>query len=90
MTTNKRLVVIGNGMAGARFVEELLTRHGGEHFDVIMFGDEPYSKYNRILLSSVLARSHEPKDIFLNSLQWYGENGITLHAGIRVESGNEQ
>jgi nitrite reductase (NADH) large subunit len=82
----ERLVVIGNGMGGARFVEELLARGGRERFDIVMFGDEPYGNYNRILLSGVLAGSHEPKDIFLNSLQWYEENHITLHAGVRVES----
>src|SRR5215831_12677262 len=82
----ERLVVIGNGMGGARFVEELLRRGGQKHFEMVMFGDEPYGNYNRILLSGVLAGSHEPKDIFLNSLQWYTENGIKLHAGVRVES----
>src|SRR5215469_11091866 len=82
----ERLVVIGNGMGGARFVEELLRRGGDKHFEIVMFGDEPYGNYNRILLSGVLAGSHEPKDIFLNSLQWYSENGIKLHAGLRVES----
>ena len=82
----ERLVVIGNGMGGARFVEELLARNGRERFEIVMFGDEPYGNYNRILLSGVLAGSHEPKDIFLNSLQWYEENHITLHAGVRVES----
>jgi len=73
-------------MGGARFVEELLRRGGHKHFEIVMFGDEPYGNYNRILLSGVLAGSHEPKDIFLNSLQWYSENGIKLHAGVRVES----
>ena len=86
MAMKETLVVIGNGMAGARFVEELLARNGREHFDIVMFGDEPYGNYNRILLSNVLAGSHEPKDIFLNPLGWYEKNGITLHAGIRVES----
>src|SRR5262245_3083893 len=82
----ERLVVIGNGMAGARFVEELVGRNGREHFDIVMFGDEPYGNYNRILLSGVLAGSHEPKEIFLNPLQWYTDNGIKLHAGVRVQS----
>src|SRR5438128_8814108 len=84
--TKDRLVVIGNGMGGARFVEELLARNGRARFDIVMFGDEPYGNYNRILLSNVLAGSHEPKDIFLNSMQWYEDNSITLHAGVRVES----
>ena len=86
MTTKQRLVVIGNGMGGARFVEEVLARKGRDHFEIVMFGDEPYGNYNRILLSNVLAGSHEPKDIFLNPLQWYEDNHITLHAGTRVES----
>jgi nitrite reductase (NADH) large subunit len=81
----ERLVVIGNGMAGGRFVEELLARNGRERYDIVMFGDEPYGNYNRILLSGVLAGSHEPKEIFLNPLHWYAENGIKLHAGVRVE-----
>ena len=51
-----------------------------------MFGDEPYGNYNRILLSRVLARSHDPKDIFINPLSWYEENDVRLHAGVRVAS----
>src|SRR5262245_19142537 len=82
----EKLVVIGNGMGGARFVEELLSRGGRDQFEIVMFGDEPYGNYNRILLSGVLAGSHEPKEIFLNPLQWYTDNGIMLHAGVREES----
>jgi nitrite reductase (NADH) large subunit len=80
----KRLVVIGNGMAGARLVEEILTRGGGEQYDITMFGDEPRGNYNRILLSNVLAQSQDPRDIYLNPLEWYAENGVKLHAGVRV------
>ena len=86
MAAKQRLVVIGNGMAGARFVEELLARNGQAHFEIVVFGDEPYGNYNRILLSSVLAGSHKTKDIFLNSLEWYQQNGVTVHAGVRVEA----
>jgi nitrite reductase (NADH) large subunit len=53
--TKQKLVVIGNGMAGARAVEEVLARGGAEIFDIAMFGDEPYGNYNRILLSNVLS-----------------------------------
>jgi nitrite reductase (NADH) large subunit len=49
-----------------------------------MFGDEPYGNYNRILLSGVLAGTHDPQDIFLNPLAWYRANGVTLHTGARV------
>lgn len=86
MTQKQRLVIIGNGMAGARLVEEVLARQGQELFEIIVFGDEPYGNYNRILLSGVLAGTHDPKDIFLNPLAWYEENGITLHAGQRVNA----
>jgi len=78
------LVVIGNGMAGARTVEEILARGGGEQFEITMFGDEPYGNYNRILLSNVLNGSQDPSDIFLNPLEWYAENDVTLHAPARV------
>ncbi|SHH34988.1 nitrite reductase large subunit NirB [Geodermatophilus nigrescens] len=80
-----RLVVVGNGMAGARFVEEVLERGGGEQFRVTVFGDEPHGNYNRIMLSPVLAGETHEDDIVLNSHDWYADNGITLRAGVRVE-----
>jgi nitrite reductase (NADH) large subunit len=80
----ERLVVIGNGMAGARTVEEILERGGGEHFAITMFGDEPYGNYNRIMLSNVLAGVEDEAGIFLNELTWYADNNITLHAGRRI------
>ena len=82
--TRRKLVVIGNGMAGARAVEEILQRGGAEQFSITMFGDEPYGNYNRILLSHVLSGEETDADIFLNSLPWYVENDITLHAGVRT------
>ena len=85
MLSKRRLVVIGNGMAGARFVEEIL-RPGGERFDVVVFGEERYGGYNRILLSSVLAGHHRPEDIVTHPTSWYAAHGVTLHTGIRVES----
>jgi nitrite reductase (NADH) large subunit len=81
----RRLVVIGNGMAGARTVEEILARGGAAQFSITMFGDEPYGNYNRIMLSHVLSGEESDADIFLNSLAWYQDNGITLHAGVRVD-----
>lgn len=84
MTEKRKLVVVGNGMAGARFVEELVARGGRDPWNVTMFGDEPYGNYNRILLSSVLAGSHQATDIFLNPLRWYEDHGVTLRAGLRV------
>ena len=54
MLKEQKFVVIGNGMAGARAVEEILARGGGDQFDITMFGDEPTGNYNRIRLSNVL------------------------------------
>lgn len=85
MGAKRKLVVIGNGMAGARTVEEILARGGAGQFDIAMFGDEPYGNYNRILLSDVLNGSHDASEIFLNPLAWYEENGIRLHAGVRAQ-----
>ena len=81
----KNLVVIGNGMAGARTVEEILSRGGAEQFRITMFGDEPYGNYNRILLSNVLNGTQDESEIFLNPMSWYQENNIKLHAGIRAD-----
>ena len=82
--TKLRLVVVGNGMAGARAVEEVLARGGGDQFDIVMFGDEPYGNYNRILLSSILSGTQDAAEIFINPLDWYRENNIVLHAGAPV------
>jgi nitrite reductase (NADH) large subunit len=81
---SRKLVVVGNGMAGVRAIEEVLARGGAEQFDITVFGDEPYGNYNRILLSNVLAGSDDPAEIYLNPVDWYGENGIDLRAGVRV------
>ncbi len=80
----QKLVVIGNGMAGARAAEEVLLRGGDELFDIVMFGGEPYGNYNRILLSNVLGGSQSPEDIFINPLSWYAEHDVILHAGAHV------
>jgi nitrite reductase (NADH) large subunit len=82
-TTKPKLVVVGNGMAGARVVEEILKR-APDKFDIAMFGAEPYGNYNRIVLSNVLNGSQSATDIFMNPLAWYRDNGIKLHAGVRA------
>ena len=86
MSAKQRLVVIGNGMAGARLVEDVLARGGRDRFTISVFGNEPHGNYNRILLSGVLAGSHQPRDIFINPLSWYAQQGVVLHAGDRVEA----
>ena len=75
-----RLVVIGNGMAGMRTVEELL-KLAPDMYRITVFGAEPHGNYNRIMLSPVLAGEKTVDDIMLNTREWYDANGITLHAG---------
>ncbi|TAM04729.1 MAG: NAD(P)/FAD-dependent oxidoreductase [Paraburkholderia sp.] len=84
MNTQPKLVVIGNGMAGIRTLEELLAL-APNHYDITVFGAEPHPNYNRILLSPVLAGEQNFDDIVLNPLDWYAQNGIRLHIGKRVE-----
>ncbi|OGW80305.1 MAG: nitrite reductase large subunit [Omnitrophica bacterium RIFCSPLOWO2_12_FULL_44_17] len=79
----KKIVVIGNGMAGARIVQEILSRDS-DLFEFVMFGAEPYGNYNRILLSNVLNQTQEASDIFINPLSWFEENKIKLYAGCKV------
>jgi len=80
-----RLVMIGNGMAGVRALEELL-KIAPELYDITVFGAEPHPNYNRILLSPVLAGEQTLEEIVLNDWSWYTDNHITLHAGWTVTS----
>ena len=81
----EKLVVIGNGMAGIRTVEELL-KIDEERYDITVFGAEPYGNYNRIMLSPVLAGDKTIDEIMLNDMQWYKDNNVTLHSGKEVTS----
>ena len=81
----QRLVVIGNGMAGMRTVEELLKR-APQRYEVTVFGAEPHPNYDRIALSSVLAGEKTLEQIVINSREWYAENEIRLIAGDPVVS----
>ena len=82
----QRLVVIGNGMAAMRTVEELLKLNGGIGHRITVFGAEPHVNYNRILLSSVLAGDKTTDEIAINSREWYGENHIELFTGDPIAS----
>ena len=79
----KRLVMVGNGMAGVRTLEELL-KLAPDAYDITVFGAEPHPNYNRILLSPVLAGEQTLDEIMLNDRDWYAANGITLHLGKEV------
>ena len=78
-----KLVMVGNGMAGVRTLEELI-KVAPDLYDISVFGAEPHPNYNRILLSPVLAGEQTLDEIVLNSWEWYKENHITLHAGKKV------
>lgn len=79
----KRLVLVGNGMAGMNAVEQLL-KLAPHRYEITVFGSEPHPNYNRILLSSVLAGDASMNDIVIHDWDWYKNNGITLHAGHTV------
>jgi len=95
------LVVIGNGMSGARLVEEI-RRRGGDALNITVYGDEPGGNYNRIMLSGVLGRHRAAHEIVTHPPEWYAEHNVTLRSGVRIahidrerrvivdEAGNEQ
>lgn len=78
-----KLVMIGNGMAGVRTLEELL-KLSDDLYEITVFGAEPHPNYNRIMLSPVLAGEQKFEDIVLNDLGWYLDNNIQLLLNRRV------
>ncbi len=78
-----KLVMVGNGMAGVRTLEELL-KIAPDLYEITVFGAEPHPNYNRILLSPVLAGEQTLDEIVLNPWSWYEEHGIRVHAGKKV------
>lgn len=83
MQDKQKLVVVGNGMAGIRAVEELL-KLAPDLYDITVIGAEPHVNYNRILLSPVLTGEQTLDDIILNREDWYASNGIRLLLGRKV------
>lgn len=79
----EKLVLVGNGMAGMRTLEELL-KISPDAYDITVFGAEPYGNYNRIMLSPMLTGETTLEEIILNPLEWYSENNITLHINKKV------
>lgn len=82
----EKLVLVGNGMAGVRALEELFKHNitgekGSDQYDITVIGAEPHPNYNRIMLSPVLAGEQTIDDIILNSAEWYAENNIELVTG---------
>lgn len=84
ISPKRKLVVIGNGMAGMRTVEEILARAPGM-FEITVFGAEPQPNYDRIMLSPLLAGDKTFEQIVLNPLEWYHANKIELITGEHVD-----
>jgi NAD(P)H-nitrite reductase large subunit len=80
--TGERLVVVGNGMAATRLVEELVAREYDGTITVL--GDEPGPAYNRVLLSAVLEGTHPTDALTLRAPEWYADHGVDLRTGSRV------
>ena len=84
-----KLVMVGNGMAGVRTIEELL-KIAPDLYDITVFGAEPHPNYNRILLSPVLSGEQTLDEIVLNPLDWYAQNNIDLRVGRKVVGVNRK
>lgn len=81
--TKEKLVLIGNGMAGMRCIEYILQLDATK-YDITIIGEEPYSNYNRIMLSSVLQGKTTLNDIIIHPFEWYEKNNITLYTNEKV------
>ncbi|SHE68020.1 assimilatory nitrite reductase (NAD(P)H) large subunit precursor [Acidocella aminolytica 101 = DSM 11237] len=80
----EKLVIVGNGLAGMRTVQEILKR-APRKFEIAVFGAEVHPNYDRIMLSPLLAGDKSFDQIVINSLDWYKENQIDLVAGEHVD-----
>jgi nitrite reductase (NADH) large subunit len=81
---SESLVIVGNGMAAARLVDEL-ARSALGRYAIAVIGDEPRLAYNRVLLSSVLAGETASHDIELRPANWWRDRGVTLKYGCAVD-----
>ena len=79
-----KLVMVGNGMAGVRTLEELL-KIAPDLYDITVFGAEPHANYNRILLTPLLVGEQTLPEIMLNDVDWYAQMGITLHLNKKID-----
>lgn len=87
--SKQKLVMIGNGMAGIRTIEELISRDANR-YDITVVGKEPYPNYNRIMLSNILQNKMTVEETIMNSYEWYEENHITLINNDPVEKVDRQ
>ena len=94
----QKIVIVGNGMAAGRMVDELMARDKAANteacspsqFDITVIGDEPHGSYNRIMLSPVLAGEVTAASIVQKPAEWYAQNGIRFMAGVRASQINRE
>lgn len=84
MARRKSIVVVGNGMATCRLLDELVSRGATDRYDITVIGEEPGGAYNRVMLSKVLDGA-EPDAVVTKPLGWYDEHGISLRSGQLVD-----
>lgn len=84
-----KLVMIGNGMAGVRTIEEILERDK-DKYEITIIGKEPYPNYNRIMLSNILQKKMSVDETIMNPYSWYEENNISLITGERATRVNRE
>jgi len=84
MSMNVDLVIVGNGMAGNRLVQELVKQADTPE-SILVIGEEPRHAYNRVLLSPLLAGEMQAAEVVLQDARWYREQGIELVSGDPVE-----
>lgn len=87
--SKEKLVMIGNGMAGVRTIEEILERDP-DKYEITIIGKEPYPNYNRIMLSNILQKKMTVEDTIMNPYDWYEENNITLITGEKATRVNRE
>jgi len=84
MIATRRLVIVGNGMAGSRLVHELRRRDLSSRWQVTVIGDEPHAAYNRVLLSNVLAGTASASSIHLAAPKPSSDDGVEVRTGVAV------
>ncbi|WP_158737317.1 FAD-dependent oxidoreductase [Alteribacillus sp. YIM 98480] len=79
----KKLIIIGNGMSGLRFIETIIS-HDSDSFSIRSFGEEPTLHYNRVKLSSYLQNETNETSLFSHTDAWYKENYVNMHTNEQI------
>src|SRR5262245_45049831 len=84
-SSQRTVVVVGNGMVGQRFCEKLVEFDGTREWQIVTFCEEPRAAYDRVGLTSFFAHRDAQK-LMLARQEWYTENAVQLHLGDRANS----